>query len=787
MNRNHLQSFHFGLERETLRIDSHGNISKNPHPKDLGSPLTHPYISTDFSEQQLEWNTPAKNSFNGAKNFLEQLMRYTLKKNPTELFWPFSMPPHLEAIEIAQYGTSHQGLEKVIYREGLRDRYGINLQMISGIHYNLSFGPPFWKALHREEKSSLPLQKFINEKSLGLIRNFLREGWLLTYLFGASPLMDPSYSKNHAPFATSIRTSSLGYYSRVQNQLAISFNSLEEYIDEMTHAITTPKDDYRSIQSQLNPNLLQIENEHYSRIRPKAILKPGETPLEGLQRRGIDYVEVRAIDLDPYHPIGISREQIECVHIFLLYCLIKKSPPLTKQCQTCLTCNQDRVALEGRKEGLMLQDKNEISLQNWGLKILRGMEPFAQKLGQEDILTLQKEKLKDPGLILSSQIMKDIERSSFLQLGTNLAKKHAKALRSHPLTPKQLQTFDQLAKQSLLENKRLETASEILVKGYEDLQLSTQILIRKALEWNIQVDILDREDQFLRLEKNGHVEYVKEATKTSKDPYIVYHLLENKQITKDLLKREGLSVPEGESFSSMETAFSALPRYLKRKCVIKPKEANFGLGVNILSPHDEKGAHTAIKQAFSFGSSVLIEAFCPGEEYRFLIIDNDCIGVAQRVPAHVVGDGTSTIQKLVHAKNHDPSYYRDPKTYLRLGPEEKKNLQSLRLRPSSIPKKGKRIFLRHNSNVSTGGDALDKTDDIHPGYAEIALQATRILGARICGVDMLIPQPKKAPTRSNYTLIELNYNPVLFIHAYPYKGMRRDVASPLLQLLGFQP
>ena len=795
-NRKLLNAFHFGLERESLRIDSKGNISKYPHPKSFGSPLTHPYIHTDFGEQQLEWNTPPKTSFRSAQKFLENLMHFSLKKNPKELFWPFSMPPHLDEIQIAQYGSSHAGRKKEIYREGLRDRYGMNLQMISGIHFNFSFDRPFWEKLHRYENSSLPIQAFINEKYLGMIRNFLREGWLLTYLFGASPAADPSYvdlpedfrkvgDAFVGPHATSIRTSHLGYYSRVQNQLAISLNSLDEYIEEIQTAISTPKKEYLSIPSQLNNHILQIENEHYSRIRPKANSKDGESPLKALQNRGIEYIEVRAIDLDPYHPIGITTEQIDFLHCFLLYCMNKKAPLLSKQCQICLTCNQDKVALEGRKNGLILREKNEISLEKWSMKIFKSMEPIAKLLGKEKNLRLQKEKVKNASLTPSALIAESLNHSTYRQLGVKLAKTHKKTLLSNTLTSKQLKHFEKQVTDSQIENQKLETEASILVDGYEDLELSTQILIQKALEWNISVEVLDRTDQLLRLEKGGHIEYVKEATKTSKDPYIVAHLLENKQVTKEILKRKKLRVPEGKSYTSIDAAKIDLPHYLKRKSVIKPKSTNFGLGVFIIDPHDEKEAYRALKQGFSYGPSVLIEEFCPGDEYRFLIIDEKCIGVAKRIPSHVVGDGASTIQSLVHSKNHDPSYYRNPKTFLHLGPEEKKNLKQQRLTPKSIPKKGQKIFLRHNSNVSTGGDAHDVTDQVHPGYSQIALQATQAIGAKICGVDMIISQSRKTPTLKSYAIIELNYNPVLYIHAYPFKGHRRDVATPLLHLLGY--
>ncbi len=762
-----LKAFRCGIERETLRITPQGNLSKKPHPKSLGAPLTHPYISTDFGEQQLEWNTPPCKTFPAAIRFLEEVIHFSLTKVKGELFWPFSMPCTLDDITIAQYGTSHKGREKVLYREGLKGRYGERLQMISGIHFNFSFDRPFWEKFHRFEKSPLTLQTFINEKYLGMIRNFLREGWLLTYLFGASP--DPKL-----PHSTSMRMSDAGYYSRVQNQLAVSFNSLEEYIADLKRAISTPKKEYRDIPLQLNDHILQNEHEHYSRIRPKAVPHKGETSLEAIEKRGIEYLEVRAIDLDPYHALGMSPEHIHFLHHFLLYCLFKKSPPLTKEMQRCLTCNQNLVAKEGRKEDLLLQCPRPTSFKKWGQKILKGMEAIPLNTP----LKMEWEKLENPELTPSALLLKEIEKYGYQEVGLKLAKHHKKALLQKPLSSRRQATLEEEVKRSLIENQRLETASKILVPGYEDLELSTQILIGAALEQKIEVEVLDRKDQLIRLRRGSHVEYVKEATKTSKDSYISAHLLENKEVTKQLLREKGLSVPDGKSYTHIDEAINDYPSYEKKKVVVKPKSANFGIGISFVPARDRASFAHAVKGAFQCDSSILVETFCPGEEFRFLVIDGEVIGVAKRVPAHIIGDGKQTIKALVHEKNSDPTYYRDPKSYLHLGPTEKKVLKSQRLSPTSVPKKGRQVYLRHNSNVSTGGDAIDVT--VHPSYYTIALQATEALGARICGVDMILPHPLSP---SNYAIIELNYNPVLFIHAYPYRGTPRDVAGPLLRLI----
>lgn len=791
-NKKLLNAFHFGLERESLRITPEGNLSKKGHPKKLGSPLTHPHISTDFSEQQIEWNTPPHKTFKGALQFLEELIQFSLENMGEELLWPFSMPCHLDHVEIAKFGRSHQGKRKEIYREGLCKRYGKNLQMISGIHYNFSFDLSFWEKIHSNEGSPLPLQDFIDEKYLGIVRNFLREGWLLSYLFGASPTLDASYGPKppkfkkkgsiyYSPYATSIRTSHLGYYSRVQNQLAISFNDLETYLYEMKKALSTPQKSYQQIKTQLNDYILQTENEHYSRIRIKRSLRKGETPLQALEKRGIEYLEVRSIDLDPFSPLGLDESQLKFIHLFLLYCLFKKSPKLTPRDQRCLVHNQNIVAIEGRKPGLKLLGPKPILLKTWANLIFEKMEPLATLLNYGEIFTHEKEKVNDSEKCPSAKIL----RGGFEEKGLFLAKCHKKSFLQRKL-PLKTRTF--LEKESLLsstENQRLETASEILTDGYESLELSTQILIKEALKRKINVEIIDPNDQLIRLSKNGHVEYVKEATKTSKDGYVVPFLMENKEVTNKLLKEKGFHVPQGKSYSTVEDALKDYPLYAKEKIVIKPKSTNFGIGIHFILPREKKRYQFAIKNSFCHGKEILVESFYSGVEYRFLIIGGKVIGVAERIPAHVIGDGKQSIQTLTDEKNHDPFYYRDPKTYLHLGHKEKLILKSQGFTPKSIPQKGKKVFLRHNSNVSTGGDAIDRTDEVHPGYQKIALKATKALGAQICGVDMILTDPKKAPTSTNHVMIEMNYNPVLFIHAYPYKGKKRNVAAPLLDLLGY--
>ena len=791
------KAFHCGIERESLRIAPTGALSKLPHPKALGSPLTHPYISNDFSKQQVEWNTPPFPSFQKTLHFMEELLHFSSETIKEELFWPYSMPPFLDQIEIAHFGSSHEGKRKELYRMGLKKRYGAKFQMISGMHVNLSFDPIFWEKRQVLEKSPLSLRDFIDEKSLAIIRNFLREGWLLTYLFGASPAIDPHYMPSlptgfiakedfcYAPYATSIRNSEFGYYSRVQNQLAISFNTLSAYLTELKRALSTPKKEYLSIGTQLNPYILQIENEHYSRIRPKRVTLKGETPLQALEKRGIEYLEIRSFDLSPYQPIGLSLEELRFTHLFLLYCLFKKSPPLSGREGQCLTNNQNQVAIQGRRPNLILNDPSPILLKTWGYKILEKLTPLASLLGYEKTLAAQKEKLDNPDKCPSSLLLQSFLKEGFKKTLLLSAQSHKNFLLKLPLSEKKKGTFETLAQKSHIETKRLETASSILVEGHETLELSTQVLIREALKKNIQVRRLDDTKNLLRLEREGHIEYVQEATKTSKDTYITFHLLKNKHVTKILLAQHGLSVPDGKRYSNREAILADYPQFQNKKIVVKPNDTNFGIGIYFIEPGDQKGFAAATKRAFKFGHTLLVEEYFPGEEFRFLVIDKRIVAIAKREPANVIGNGTQTIRALIRAKNRDPFYYRDPKSHIRLGAEEMQMLRKQKLTPQTVLPEGKKIYLRRNSNISTGGDPIDVTDEIHAGYHPLAIRAANALGAKICGVDMLISDPQISPNKENYRIIELNYNPVLFIHAHPYKGKKRNVAGPILDLLGY--
>lgn len=325
------------------------------------------------------------------------------------------------------------------------------------------------------------------------------------------------------------------------------------------------------------------------------------------------------------------------------------------------------------------------------------------------------------------------------------------------------------------------------LEGFEDLEISTQIVIRDALNRGLEVEVLDRKNHFLRLKNsNGFVQYVKEASKTALDSYMSFLVMENKTISKIVMHESGLLVPEGDSFGDSESAFVFWKKNSDRKIVVKPVTTNFGIGITILAPYaSEEDAKKAIKIAFNHSESVIVEEFAEGNEYRFLVIGTETVAVCNRVPANVTGDGIHTIEGLVALKNEDKRRgvgHVTPLEKIQLGDTELDVLQQSGFTKDSIPSKDQKVFLRKNSNISTGGDSIDVTDWAHPFYKELAVKAAQLVGAKICGVDIILKDLEK---QEDYRILELNFNPVLYIHNYPYEGKNRDVGNKILDLLGF--
>lgn len=796
-----------GLERECLRVDHRGMLSQRPHPKALGSALTNPYITTDFCESQLELITPTFHHVDQASNFLKAIHCFINHENPHELIWPFSMPcrlPKDEKIPLAQYGDSTSGKKKTLYRKGLSERYGSKMQTVSGTHYNFSFSEEFWQLLYKKfARKNESLQDFTSESYLHLMRNFLRDSWINTYLFGAAPAIDKSYmpkkpkalkrhgwSTYYGPYATSLRMSNIGYYSKVQAQLTISYNSLPEYLEDLDKALNTAVPAYKNL-AGLNDKVLQIENEHYSRIRAKQPTKYGEKVIDAIRERGVRYVEVRAVDINPYQPIGIAKHQIRFLHMLLIHELFQSSPKITADEAKIIRENQEKVAVYGRKPELKLQTlKGEKTLKELAGKILKNLEPIAEMLGKKylDSLEMQKKKLENPDLLSSARILREMKeaKGSYIEHGLHLAQSNKKALTYCPKThPGKKIILDSIA-QSFKDQQDLEIREDAVLAGYEDLEISSQMLLKEAIKRKVNFEILDRQANFIRLKKGGKTELVQQATFTNHDSVISYWINSSKNVQKKLMAERGISVPAGEHFTNFAQAADSYVKFKDKKLVIKPTHANYGLGISFVEANSEKDYLKALEIAFEHDNTVIVEEFFSGKEYRFLIIGDKCSAIVHREPANITGDGQSTIAQLVAEKNANPLNYKFLKKFqIRLDKTERDFLKAQKLNTQSIPKKGQKIYLRENSNVSTGGDSIDYTDKIHVSYANLAVKAAQAGHSKICGVDMMIKDIKKPATPENYSVIEINYNPSLHIHGYTVSGKKRNVAADVIDFLGF--
>ncbi|TGK53485.1 bifunctional glutamate--cysteine ligase GshA/glutathione synthetase GshB [Leptospira kanakyensis] len=333
------------------------------------------------------------------------------------------------------------------------------------------------------------------------------------------------------------------------------------------------------------------------------------------------------------------------------------------------------------------------------------------------------------------------------------------------------------------------TDTKPLPSGFEDLEISTQIIIRDALARGIQVEMVDRKENFLRLIQGNHSEFVKEASKTKLDSLMTYLVMENKIASKLVLEESGIRVPVGRNYSNLETALSDYTFFLDKKKVIKPVTTNFGLGIGISEPGDSLDKFTSfVNIALGLSNSIIIEEFIEGPEYRFLVLGDEVIAVCNRVPANVTGDGKNSIRELILKKNEDPRRGEGHKTALekiQMSDVELQILKDQGLGFDSVPDLGKQVFLRKNSNISTGGDSLDVTDNVHPDFKAIAVSAAKAAGAVICGIDIISSQIESKPNVKTYAILEINFNPVLYIHEFPYSGKPRFVGDKILDLLGF--
>ena len=732
----------FGIEKESQRVHSDGSIVTSSHPKAFGNRRFHPYIQTDFAESQLELVTPPMKKLEDTLRWLSAIHEVTLRTLPeNEFIFPFSMPaglPPEEHIKVAQLDNH----EDVAYREHLVQSYGKYKQMVSGIHYNFQIDPKFIDTLFHAQNEIQSAVDFQNNFYLKIAKNFLRYQWILLYLFSATPTVEAKYFRGNSPlkphqYVRSLRSGKYGYVN--DPKIHVSYDSLQEYVETLEHWVKSGD--------------LIAEKEFYSSVRLRGAKKARD-----LLEKGIQYLEFRLFDLNPFAPYGMELADAKFIHYFILLMAWLDD-----------TADQEGIKLgKARLAEVAWEDPRQQSVYAVeGELVLFEMLKMLEQLNVSDeIKTIVKDKLgqfADPNQTLCAKVVAAIEQvGSYQQLGADIAQS----------------------------NKAKAFERFYALSAFDNMELSTQALLFDAIQKGLNIEILDERDQFISLQFGEHLEYVKNGNMTSHDSYISPLIMENKVVTKKVLAKAGFNVPQSIEFTDVKSAVENFPLFENRAVVIKPKSTNFGLGISIFQQGvtDRDDFAKAVEIAFREDKEIMVEDYLLGTEYRFFVLGDQTLAVLLRVPANVIGDGVHTVVELVAVKNDHPlrgDGSRTPLKKIALGDIEQLQLKEQGLTVDSIPAKDQLVQLRANSNISTGGDSIDMTDEMHASYKEIAVGISKAMGAAVCGVDLIIPDLKQPaePSLRSWGVIEANFNPMMMMHIFPFSGQSRRLTMNVIKML----
>jgi len=743
----------FGVEKENIRVDRNGVISQTPHPAVFGDKLNHSYITTDFSESQVEMITPPMPTIDETLGFLETIHDIVSLELEDEYLWPQSIPPILpndDHIPIAKYATGDSKEEA--YREKLAEKYGKKKQVISGIHFNISLNEALLKMLYQHTSQAISFDSFKDEVYLKMTRQLLRHRWLYLLIFGSSPIVDPTYDLKCCDLPIYFTSKTRGLSLR---NSCFGYGNIEDLYPDYSSASGY----LQSIEQMVKEGTLTATKELYASVRPKF------TP----NTQSISYLEARFLDINPLSKIGLTPDMLQFIHFLVIYGLLTdEQDNFTPKFQAIANLNHGNISLLGLQENLQVITGNG-STQNArdeARQIIQGMMELYSTLGIDAVgyfnsLNYALEMINHPEQRIVQQILSETDVKGFIPFHLEKAKDY-------------------------LQQSKQNTYN---FKGLEDMELSTQLLMREAVRRGIAFDILDKAENLIRIKRDENIQYVRQATKTSLDNYASILAMENKVITKQILEEHGIRVPSGFDYPDRKTAKADFMLFKDKAVVIKPKSTNFGIGITIIKQNTDKLIFDrAIDIAFESDSSILIEEFIEGKEFRIFVMNDEVVGILHRVPANVTGNGILTIRELVVDKNKDPlrgKGYHTPLEKIQLGEAESIFLKAQGKDFESIPEDTEKVYLRENSNISTGGDSIDFTDEIPDSYKAIAVQAARALGVKITGLDMLIPDYTQEATNENYAIIELNFNPAIHIHCHPYQGKNRKLNEKLLDILGF--
>lgn len=726
-----------GIERETTRIRHDGQLASTPHSDQWGNRSFHPYIQTDFGESQLEFITPPSHSSGELMGWLKaihQIAATTIERNQ-EWLWPLSTPESIPLdgkIAVAQL----EDKKEVHYREYLASHYGNAVQLLSGIHYNFQINP---QVIQAKIEAADQLIAVTNKIYTKLGRNFLRYRWILTYLLGASPFVPENYATHlfgtpQSQPMRSVRQSRYGYKN--EDSLHIRYDSLVHFVEDLEAAIAQ--------------NQLTLEKELYADVRFRRAPHARD-----LLTKGIQYIEFRSFDLNPYSPYGISQEDIDFIRLFLIGLLYLED----------------------------VRDQGQVDLGNQIHREISEAHPLAPHHREEEVADFFA-LLSNLAQVLDNQIgtaMLAMVRNKAFQMAHPEETLGGRLLREAPDFP----AFQAFGLQQAQKFQALYLENPFLLHGWEGLEISTQDLVKEAIRLGLEVTVLDWGENFLQLSYGNHHELIRKANMTARDSLISYYTMENKVVTKSILSQAGIHTPRSKTYHDIQSAKHAFPYWSQSAFVVKPKSTNYGLGITIFEqPPREAAFLEALHLAFQEDHDVLIEAFVPGTEYRFYVQGQEVKAICERVAAHIIGDGVHTIRQLIEEENTHPlrgPQHLAPMTFLETGEAETMQLSHQGLDFDVIPAKGHRVFLRKNSNISTGGISIDRTDQVHPSFKDLAVRCSQALGAYFCGVDILIEDSSQSVNNTAYGVIEANFNPAMWIHRFVGQGQPRYLAFELIK------
>jgi glutamate--cysteine ligase len=515
----------------------------------------------------------------------------------------------------------------------------------------------------------------------------------------------------------------------------------------------------QSIGKMVSDGILSSHKELYAPVRLKFVKTSDH----------ISYIELRFIDIDPMVKAGITEDALHFLHSLALYGLLTEEPDSFGIREQEKANNYlEYVALNGLNATPFIHEQSgeSIDIQAEIKQHIQAMSALFIKLLIDkpeyfEVIGHINELIENPGQRGVYEVLAGITKSGYI-----------------PFHLKQAQTF---LKQSQLKNYNF--------NGLEDMELSTQLLLREAVKRGVSFEILDRKENFIRFSQNENIQYIKQATKTSLDNYACILAMENKLVTKKILNEAGIRVPKGMEYTEPGKAKSDYLFFKGKPVVVKPNQTNFGIGISILKENKDMNVfERAVDIAFEHDSTILIEEFIEGKEFSFFVIADEVAAILHRVPANVTGDGTLSIQELIQLKNQDPlrgKGYHTPLEKIQTGEAESMFLASQQKNFDYIPSDGEIVFLRENSNISTGGDSIDFTDGIPDSYKQLAIQAAKAMNVKITGLDMIIQDYKQDANFDNYAIIEMNFNPAIHIHCHPFKGKNRKLYEKIMDLLGY--